>query len=68
MTFLILPIWRAPDGTDTGPIAKKARSETHAAELVSEGLATAARARGTNARVLVIDDVEWRTVARVKAR
>ena len=63
MTLSILPIWTTPDGSRTGPLNyPPARSNTDAERLVQRGFDEARRARGTDPRVIVVDDVTWATI------
>ena len=68
MTLIALPVWTDSSGTDTGPMNLRARTDTPIAQQIEGGFQMARRAGGINARVLVIDDVTWQTVARLRAR
>lgn len=68
MALLVIPIWRGSDGHDEGPIYPAAASDVEVGRLIDRGLREARHAKGTNVRVLVVDDLTWRRVAVVRPR
>lgn len=60
MSTIIIPIWNDSSGLATGPLNyPAARDNVHAERLIARGFEDARRARGTDARVVVMDDVTW---------
>lgn len=69
MTTIILPIWTTPDGGTTGPLNyPPARTDAEVDRLVRLGLDEGRRARGSDVRVRIVDDVTGRCVAVVRAK
>lgn len=68
MGFVVMPLWRDQDGGTTGPTYPASPDVTRAEALVLSGLKAAERARGTDVRVLVVDDFTWRTLYVVRPK
>lgn len=66
--MLIVPSWTTPAGDRTGPVLPTARTEAEAQRQVTEALAMARRAGGTDVRVQVVDDLTGRVVANVRPK
>ena len=69
MAIVVIPCWTAPDGTRTAADRYPAvKTEAEAARLVERGFDESRRARGTDAVVLVGDDLTWRVTHRIRRR
>ncbi len=68
MALHVIPMWRGAHGHDEGPIYPAAASGAEVKRLIDRGLAEARHAKGTNVRVVVMDDLTWRRVSVVRPR
>lgn len=66
--MLIIPSWTLPTGDRTGPVLPTVRTEAEAERQVTEALAMARRARGTDVVVQVVDDRTGRLIAKVRPK